>query len=215
MQAIADAMNPTPQEVVNNLVAIVRSNPSLVWKDIDDVPHVLMTTLTGNTSYYDGRIGQRFDTGTHDIWVTAVPELRNRCAQSDFARGNLAMRLRQILGLTPASTVKAFVDIWVAPTQMFRPAADNEVTDATAGLTMPSETEAWYRLWFNTTRATQYFQSQVPKHDAYPWTQLGYTYDWGNPGHPQGVSEFVVKQHSTVVIGAITPIAAYCASALQ
>ena len=121
------------------------------------------------------------------------------------------MRLRQILGLTPTATVTAFVELWVAPAQMFRPAADNEVTDSTAGLTMPADTEPWYRLWFNTTRAAQYFQSQLPRHDAYPWTQLGYTYDWGNPGHPQGLSEFVIKKNSTVAINAIATYAAYCA----
>src|SRR5437773_9282794 len=215
LQAIAEAMNPTPDKIVDDLVAIVRSNPRLVWKDIDGVPHVLVTTVTGNTAYYDGNVGRAYDTSTHDVWVTAVPEMREQCVQRSFARGDLAMRLRQILGLTPTSTVTAFVELWVTPDQIFRPAADNEVTDTTAGLTMPADAEPWYRLWFNTTRAAQYFQSAVPKHDAYPWTQLGYTYDWGNPGHPQGVSEFVVKQHSTVVINGITTIAAYCASALQ
>jgi hypothetical protein len=123
------------------------------------------------------------------------------------------MRLRQILGLTPTSTVTAFVEFWVTPAQIFRPAPDNEVTDTTAGLTMPADTEPWYRLWFNTTRAAQYFQSAEPKHDAYPWTQLGYTYDWGNPGRPRGVSEFVIKNNSTITVNAITAIAAYCAPA--
>ena len=209
MQAITDAMNPTPEKIVDDLVAIVASNPRLVWRDIDGTSHVLMTTLTGNTTYYEGSIGRAYDTGTHDIWVTAVPELHDHCVRPDFARGDLAMRLRQILGLTPTAAVTAFVELWVTPAQMFRPAPDNEVTDTTAGLTMPPATEGWYRLWFNTTRAAQYFQSTVPKHDAYPWTQLGYTYDWGNPGHPQGVSEFVIKNHSTVVVRAITPVADY------
>ena len=213
MQAVADARNPTPDKVVHNLIPIVRSNTHLVWKEIDGVAHVLMATLAGNTTYYDGKVGRPYDTGSHDIWVSAVPELHDRCVQPGFSRGDLAMRLRQILGLTPASTVTAFVEFWVAPAQLFRPAPDNEVTDDTAGLTMPAETEPWYRLWFNTTRAAQYFQSAVPKNDAYPWTQLGYTYDWGNPGRPQGVSEFVIKKNSTVTINAITAFAAYCAPA--
>src|SRR5438874_152470 len=152
MQAITDAMNPTPEEIVHNLVAIVRSNPQLVWKDIDGVAHVLMTTVTGNTTYYESSVGRAYDTGTHEIWVTAVPELRDKCGQPEFARGNLAMRLRQLLGLTPTSAVIAFVEFWVTPDQIFRPAADNEVTDTTAGLTMPADAEPWYRLWFNTTR---------------------------------------------------------------
>ena len=89
-------------------------------------------------------------------------------------------------------------------------AADNEITDTTAGLNLPDDTEPWYRDWFNTLRAQQYFQSEKPKHNAYPWTQLGYTYDWGNPVSEQGVSEFVIKANTQVIINAIFTIDAYC-----
>ena len=27
----------------------------------------------------------------------------------------------------------------------------------------------------------------------YPWTRLGYTYDWGNPRNLVGLSEFVLR----------------------
>ena len=32
----------------------------------------------------------------------------------------------------------------------------------------------------------------------YPWTRLGYTYDWGPAKSPVGLSEFVVFKGSTV-----------------
>jgi hypothetical protein len=28
---------------------------------------------------------------------------------------------------------------------------------------------------------------------GYPWTRLGYSYDWGNPKNPVGLSEFVLR----------------------
>lgn len=211
--AINDALDPEPGKVATNLVPIVRSNPMLVWREFADGPRVLMVSLVGDTSYYQGKIGAPYDTGTHDTWVTAVPELRAACAAPGFDRGDLRMRLRQILGLTPTATVTAFVEFWVAAAQLFRPAADNEITDATAGLTLPDNTEAWYREWYNKIRAQLYFQSQTPRHDAYPWTQLGYTYDWGSPAHHQGMSEFVIREHATVIVNAITAVDAYCKTA--
>jgi hypothetical protein len=108
--------------------------------------------------------------------------------------------------------VTAFVEFWALPSQLFRPAADNEITDTTAGLAMPATTEPWYRAWFNQLRAQQYFQSTDPAHDAYPWTQLGYTYDWGSANH-QGQSEFVIRQQSPVIVKETTPYQAYCSPA--
>ena len=38
------------------------------------------------------------------------------------------------------------------------------------------------------------------------WTQLGYTYDWGNPYNEIGVSEFVVKPGTTIRIDQLATI---------
>ena len=208
--AINDALDPEPNEVVTNLVAIVRSNPTLVWKDFDDGARVLMVSLVSDPSFYRDKIGGPYETGNRDTWVTAVPELRRACAQPDFSRGDLAMRLRQLLGLTPTAPVTAFVEFWVAPARLFRPAPDNEITDTTAGLNFPANTERWYREWFNRLRARQYFDSETPLNRPYPWTQLGYTYDWGSPTLHQGMSEFVVKTQSTLIVNTITSVDDYC-----
>lgn len=210
LDAIQDALDPQPREVVNNLVAIVATNPLLKWRNFGDGPRVLMATLGGYTSSMPAAPGSPYNTGSREIWVTAVPQLRDVCTKPGFSGSDLAMRLRQILGLTPNFPVIALVEIWVLPSQLFRPAADNSITGDSAGLTMPSATESWYRLWFNELRATQYYQSSKPSHDAYPWTQLGYTYDWGSENH-QGLSEFVIRQQSAVYINGVTPYQRYCA----
>jgi hypothetical protein len=47
-----------------------------------------------------------------------------------------------------------------------------------------------YKNWF-TNRKAWIYQQSVPG-GPYPWTGLGYTYDWGNPDPPHvGLSEFV------------------------
>jgi hypothetical protein len=207
--AIEDALNPEPSEIATNLVAMTRTNPMLTWRQFPDGERVLVTSLVDETSYY-GKPGSTYHTGARDTWVTAVPEIRRLCTQPGFARGDLAMRLRQLIGLTPTFGVTAFVDFWALPSTLFRPAFDNEISDSTTGLNLPATTEPWYRQWFNELRSKQFFQSTTPRNDAYPWTMLGYTYDWGSTNH-QGTSEFVVRQQATLIVEAITPFDRYCA----
>ena len=49
-----------------------------------------------------------------------------------------------------------------------------------------------YKCWFQNRRANvySYKYSSAP----YPWTGLGYTYDWGNAKTPVGLSEFVLNK---------------------
>ncbi len=208
--AIQDALNPKPSEVVHNLTAIVPSNPDLIWKTFNDTAYVLMSSLVGDTSWYAGMTGKPYNTSTHYIWVTASPQLQKRCSDPAFGPNNLIARLRQLIGLTPFQEIGGIVEFFVRPDQLFRPAPDNEITDTTAGLQLPDKVEPWYREWFNQLRAGQYFQSKRPEHSAYPWTQLGYTYDWGNSKDHQGLSEFVIKAGSRVRIHRITTVEGYC-----
>jgi hypothetical protein len=34
----------------------------------------------------------------------------------------------------------------------------------------------------------------------YPWTRLGYTYDWGSSITEIGLSEFVIKKNSQIIV---------------
>ncbi len=45
---------------------------------------------------------------------------------------------------------------------------------------------------------------------GYPWTRLGYTYDWGNPGSEVGLSEFVIQGGATVQVAQVYSTQAYC-----
>lgn len=209
--AVKDALNPEPSEISTNLIAVVPSNKNLKWKEINGVNHVLVATLASDASWYAPYLGKSYNTGSHNIWITTAPELQNLCLDPQFGGNDLDMRLREILGLTPTATVTSFVEFWVQPSDLFRPAPDNEITDNTAGLSLPDDVSSWYRLWFNSLRSSQYFQSNDPAHDAYPWTQLGYTYDWG--GDPQssiGLSEFVIKTNANVIVNGIYTIDQYC-----
>jgi len=53
---------------------------------------------------------------TRNIWVTAVPEVKNKC---QGAKGNLALWLRELLGLHPDSEVTHFAVIEVKKDDIF------------------------------------------------------------------------------------------------
>ena len=47
-----------------------------------------------------------------------------------------------------------------------------------------------YREWFKANILYSYFES------AYPWTRLGYTYDWSGGDSDYGLTEFLVQDGS-------------------
>ena len=204
-RAILDAEIAEPNEISSNLIAIVPENKDLVWrKDREGNANVLVTTWTKYPGY-DDKIGQPMDLQI-DIWVTAVPEMKNRCRSIS---GDQTLRIKQLLGLPLRAGYTKFVEMWVKPTDLFRPTADPEITDHQAEIDFrpanPFTTLSDdYRKWFAAQKKTSY------QTNGYPWTRLGYTYDWGNPDHPEGLSEFIIIKGARVEIKAVTSTADYC-----
>ena len=127
------------------------------------------------------------------------------------------------------------IELWVSPQDIFRPCPDPEITDRKCQTDFPSdpfrtfsstelvratEGPGWnifmnYTGWFNNRKNYIYSNARsYPASSPYPWTRLGYTYDWGSRNHV-GLSEFVVhgrKQDGsgiTVGIGALKSTADY------
>jgi hypothetical protein len=51
-----------------------------------------------------------------------------------------------------------------------------------------------YKAWFDANIISSYFDGK------YPWTRLGYTYDWADNGQEYGLSEFIIKKDSDVTV---------------
>jgi hypothetical protein len=47
---------------------------------------------------------------------------------------------------------------------------------------------------------------------GYPWTRLGYTYNWRPGASRYGASEYVVRAGSRVRVLSVAPAAEYCAA---
>jgi len=203
--AVQDAATAEPSERVKNLVAIVPSNHNLIWKNKDDAQNakVLVVTWT-NYNGYDDKENQTI-TLSREVWVTTAPEIKHFCTT---LQENRTLRLEQLLGLPPKSGKTKFVEMWVKPSDLFRPSADPEISDSEAEITFRQTNRfvtlsAEYVQWYNNLQQVSYGEK------GYPWTRLGYTYDWGNSNSEVGVSEFVILPGASVEIHTISTTTEY------
>jgi hypothetical protein len=204
--AVKDAETAEPQEISTQLVAIVPYNQQLVWRGAPDNLQVKVVTWT-NWNGYDDLQGKSY-TATREIWVTAVPQVKYLCNWFPKEPQALTLRLEQFLGLPANNGKTKFVEMWVKPADLFRPCADPEISDHECELDFPASPVATINQshidWFNKLKGQSYGER------GYPWTRLGYTYDWGNPHSEMGASEFVVKPGATVDIDTVAPTGGYC-----
>ena len=213
--AVSDAKTATTDEIVSNLVPIVRCNNNLQWEDAaDGSSRVLVVTWVNDglaKAAYADKEGQNINLPMDAYpFVTTVPQVKNFCSAPGIAKSILTLRLEQLLGLPPMNGKTKFVQLWVNPNDLFRPCPDPEVTDTTCGLEFPTgflTVSANYANWF----VELYSQSYGDK--GYPWTRLGYTYDWGVTTKPHvGMSEFVIKAGSSVKVCSVSTTEEYCAT---
>lgn len=231
-EAVEDASTPDPSEVFRGLTAITPYNGDLRW---DGQGRVLVATWA-NWVGYSRHMGQRLIV-TRDVWVTAVPDLQRFCrAYTPTATVPLTTRLSQLLGLPlepiEQAAQRQVVEIWVDPQFLFRPSPDPEITDHEAELGFRTASEfvavpSSYQHWFYAQYDQRYqYQGQpivptaTPEALPYPWTQLGYTYDWGDRAdwatldptrlEHVGLSEFVVRQWSPIAVEAVQSLDDYC-----
>ncbi len=207
--AVVDASVADPDEIYDQLIAITPDNTALVWSE--DGSKVLMATWT-SWNGYDNETGNEIVL-TRETWVTTVPEFQTFCqiypAQADTP---LVLRLEQLLGLPPHNGKTKIIEMWVPTDGLFRPSPDPEIDDQVAGLELPDASAfksqvdyEFHRDWYNLQNSLSYDPV-----NGYPWTRLGYSYDWGNPTSEVGLSEFVIWAKTPVVIENVYTNEAYC-----
>ena len=213
-RAIADAKVAQPSEIDSSLTRIVPSNDALQWRTHataagDTIRQVLVVTWT-DSAPLPNAAGQPAAPGTAPtlrdvVWVTAVPEVQRFCRALSLQGEALTTRLQQYIGLPPTDGSTRFVELWASPDDLARPCPDPEITDAACTTGEGSAAaDADYRQWFEGWRDAAYGP------DGYPWTRLGYTYDWNPEADEVGVSEFILRPPATVEVRRSVPTAEYC-----
>jgi len=199
--AIEDSMVAKSCEVYSSLTPVVESNQDLIWQGENENKSVLVVVFTKYASSYT--VGDVVNTTWGETWVTLAPEIQTYFQNNVNHDSNLTLRTLQLLGLPPNSGNTYFVELWVQPQMLFRPTPDNEITDTVAQLDFPASATAEYKDWFNGNIIYSYYP------ERFPWTRLGYTYDWGNSDSHVGLSEYVLKHGSLVTVKSVSSINDY------
>lgn len=153
-----------------------------------------------------------------DVWVTVAPELQEIC--STFADADdLDTRLRQLIGLPPDHPVTHLVEMTVQVNDVFRPSADADVDttlpcddpeSTSCGNAFPEDADDAHIAWIANNSLYSY---ETP--GGYPWTRLGYTYNWRPGVDRYGASEFVVAKGAEVTIDSVLDARSYCEAGVK
>lgn len=228
-KALEIAKTPTFDRIYRKLTSIRYTNEMLKF---DSEGRVLMATV-GLLYSFPYTPGSQI-TLSQETWFTVHPDLQNACK---YYKGNdKSQRMVQQLGLPPYTRITVVAEFYVNLNDIFRPCPDPEITDSECLLSVPvynnnsSEPEVpWYCPhedeglkqvssrwievekrhfeWMCNTWKDLYKQPEI--YNNYPWTGLGYTYDWASE-HGYGLSEFVVAKGKTVIFQDKYDLNKYC-----
>ncbi|MCB2198585.1 hypothetical protein KQI63_04220 [bacterium] len=193
--AIEDAAVAEEWEVVDSLWAINEDSPYLVrgWGELYN--SVQLVTWT-QSDIFDFRRGDTITTDWGVTWVTIPLQLIRAFEWERMTEDEISRRLAQYLGLPPDTEKDRMVLLNVSPDDLMRPSMDPEIDDTVAQRnTWSAAADSAYRVWFE---ANEDYSST-----GYPWTRLGYTYDWGDPEHHVGASEYIIREGALVEVSMI------------
>ena len=181
-----------------------------VMEPAEALPLVLVTAdpvqvATWTPEEYLGSypVGQTIEITWGTVWVALESEERPRCAA--FPRHRLDRRLEQLLGLPPKGEPRRFVVLEVARSALHRPCFDPDPTVDRCPLQAAPDLPPDFLDWLGRNALDSY---RIP--DGFPWTRLGYTYDW-RPGAPEyGVSEFILLKGTNARVIAIMTAEEFC-----
>ena len=208
--AIADAAVASPRKVT-----------VLVPLPVGDRVRVVSWVTESRTPCKSPETSCTTTTPPDRIWVTLAGEVQARCRAWGLRGDALRQRLEQLLGLPldpPAQFRKArFVTLEVARERLDRPCL---------GIDESSPQRPVCTIGIQASRAQDvrdYVLKQMadsfvvggPSGPGYPFTRLGYTYDWNQanarPNH-YGASEFLVQANTSATVISQQETDAYCAA---
>ena len=178
--AMADAVFSEDGEVLE-LVALTPEDPEVIWDEAGE--RVLLLTWHGADDRYEP--GEPM-AQAGEIWATSAGEMIEWYRANGQGVDDWTLRFAQLLGIPGDTDYDRFTAFWVRPEDVLRPAY---VTDPTEQMEndyglVP---EGDYKDWFDGNILWSYFESE------YPWTRLGYTYDWSGGASEYGLTEFLLR----------------------
>jgi hypothetical protein len=182
--AVVDAMDAEESEIMP-LVDITPESDMVTWNETGDI--LLLTWHKYPESYVPGN-ETTLDWG--EVWTFTDKEIEKWYQENKSSVKDWNLRLKQLIGLPPDSEYTHFTALWVSPGDVLRPAYVTGIADDAMQTALPDGTDESYTEWFDGNIITSYYEG------AYPWTRLGYTYDWLPDDTEYGLTEFIIKKGS-------------------
>jgi hypothetical protein len=177
----------------------IDGNSDKVSMSGDNSQVILVTWHNDPDRFKDGEITHLKDDEV--LWAFTDKEFLAWFRENHAKVDNWDIRLKQLLGKSPDTDNRYFTVFWVRVTDVFRPAffpdISTDMMNTTFTNTLEEDTTAnamWFKNWFDKESSVAY------RKDGFPWTRLGYTYDWGNPNSKYGLSEFIVKEGAEIEV---------------
>lgn len=160
-----------------------------------------------------------------NLFVARASEMKAACRKlRSGGDSGLKENINKLLGLPLYDAPQQFVELNIAVDQfnnanianysdstvgqaLFRPCSNPDVHGDSCGMNFPADANDQFKLWiYQKTRQSYHESIQDPQTGkiqyGYPWTDLGYTYNWGAASTKSkvGVTEFVVKKGANVQV---------------
>ncbi len=181
--AVKDAAFAEADEIYP-LVSLTKQDKLVTW---DEDGRVLLCTWHSYPDSYPQ--GETVTAEWGHVWAFTGKELATHADELEQAKDS-QMRLRQLLAISPGKTHSTVTGVWADPSDVVRPAYQSDASIGTMTTAFPEggQVDAQFKSWFDQNILDSYF------YGSYPWTRLGYTYDWADNGKTYGMTEFLIQQ---------------------
>lgn len=187
--AVRDAAIAEEHEI-KPLVSLTKQDPLVTW---DGQGRVLLCTWHSYPDSYPE--GETVTAEWGYIWTYTDKELATHAGELAKSE-DAVMRMRQLISINPNKTHSTVTGLWVNPSDVIRPAYQPDAAKGSMTTAFPKgeEIEESFQSWFNQNILDSYYYGN------YPWTRLGYTYDWADNGKEYGLTEFLIKKGAQVEV---------------
>lgn len=184
--AVRDAAFADADEILP-LVSLVESNPMTTWQD----GRVLLLTWHNYPDSYPA--GENVTIQWGPVWVFTDKEIASLAEELQKA-DDAEERLKQIIGFAPDSEHSTVTGLWVDTQNVKRPAYQSDPTMENMSNSFDETVDEEFKAWFDDNTLWSYYYGE------YPWTRLGYTYDWADNGTEYGMTEFIIEDGAEVTV---------------
>lgn len=182
--AVKDAAFADEDEILP-LVSLTESDLMTTWQD----GKVLLLTWHNYPDSYPE--GETVTIQWGPVWTFTDKEIASH--RKEFS-DDPETRLKQLIAFAPDSEHSTVTGFWVDPKNVKRPAYQTDPTVGNMTNDFGESVDEEFKAWFDDNILWSYYYGN------FPWTRLGYTYDWADNGTEYGMTEFIVESGAEVKV---------------